>query len=128
MFPLSLQVKIFFYNLAFQKRLIIPHLFSYFQCFLPIFPLPSHNIQIFIETDGAEPHSSVGSVADLRTGGRRFDTRLGQYSFRGLMTVIATGYIPLLLLYVILLCWKANSGLERILCKVLVKRTPGKHE
>ena len=33
----------------------------------------------------AEPHSSVGSVADLRTGGRWFDPRLGQYSFRGLM-------------------------------------------
>ena len=43
----------------------------------------------------AEPHSSVGSVADLRTGGRWFDPRLGQYSFRGLMIVIATGFIPL---------------------------------
>ena len=38
----------------------------------------------------AEPHSSVGSVADLRKGGRWFDPRLGQYSFRGLMVVIAT--------------------------------------
>ena len=28
----------------------------------------------------AEPHSSVGSVADLRTGGRWFDSRFGQYS------------------------------------------------
>ena len=28
----------------------------------------------------AEPHTSVGSVADLRTGGRCFDPRLGQYS------------------------------------------------
>ena len=43
----------------------------------------------------ADPHSSVDSVADLRTGGRRFDPRLGQYSFRGLMIVIATGFIPL---------------------------------
>ena len=42
----------------------------------------------------AEPHSSVGSVANLRTGGRWFDPRLGQYSFRGLMIVIATGFIP----------------------------------
>ena len=42
----------------------------------------------------AESHSSVGSVADLRTGGRWFDP-LGQYSFRGLMIVIATGFIPL---------------------------------
>ena len=31
------------------------------------------------------PISSVGSIADLRTGGCWFDPRLGQYSFRGLM-------------------------------------------
>ena len=43
----------------------------------------------------AEPHSPVGSVADLRTGGRWFDDRLGQYSFRRLMIVIAKGFIPL---------------------------------
>ena len=43
----------------------------------------------------AEPHSSVGRVADLTTGGRWFDPRLGQYSFQGLMIVIATGFIPL---------------------------------
>ena len=43
----------------------------------------------------AEPHSSVGSVADLRTGGCWFDPRTGQYPFRGLMIVIATGFIPL---------------------------------
>ena len=29
----------------------------------------------------AEPHSSVDSVQDLRTGGRWFDPWLGQYSF-----------------------------------------------
>ena len=44
----------------------------------------------------AEPHSSVGSVADLRTGDRWFDPRHGQYSFRELMIVIVTGFIPLL--------------------------------
>ena len=43
----------------------------------------------------AEPHSSAGSVADLRKAGGWFDHRLGQYSFRGLMIVIATGFIPL---------------------------------
>ena len=43
----------------------------------------------------AEPHSSFSSVTDLRTGGRWFDPWLGQYSFRGLMIVIATGFIPL---------------------------------
>ena len=43
----------------------------------------------------AEPHGSVGSVVDLRTGGRWPDSQLGQYSFQGLMIVIATGFIPL---------------------------------
>ena len=45
------------------------------------------------------------------------------------MIVIATGFIPLSPLSVVLtmLCGKAVSGLERILCGVLVKRTPGKH-
>ena len=43
----------------------------------------------------AQPHSSVGSVQDLRTQGRWFDPRLSQYSFRELMTVLATGVIPL---------------------------------
>ena len=34
----------------------------------------------------AGPHSSVGTVKDLRIGGRWFDPWLGQYSFRGLMS------------------------------------------
>ena len=38
----------------------------------------------------AEPYSRVDSVQDLRRGGRWFDPPLGQYSFRGLMVVIAT--------------------------------------
>ena len=33
-----------------------------------------------------ESHSSVGSVADLRTGGRWFDPRPDQYSLRGLVS------------------------------------------
>ena len=37
------------------------------------------------------PNSSR-SVA-LQTGGRCFDPQLGQYSFRGLMKIIATGLI-----------------------------------
>ena len=41
----------------------------------------------------AEPLSSVGRVADLRTGGGWSDPRFGQYFFRGLMIVIATGFI-----------------------------------
>ena len=43
----------------------------------------------------AEPRSSVGNVADLRAGGRCFGSRLGQYPFRGLMIVTATGFITL---------------------------------
>ena len=71
----------------------------------------------------AEPHSRRD--ADLRTGGHWFDPRLGQYSLRGLMIVIATGFIPLSPLSLVSkwLCGKAASGLERILCRVEVKRT-----
>ena len=67
----------------------------------------------------AEPHSSVGIVADLRKEGRCFDHRLGQYSFRGLVIVIVTGFIPLSRccpLFQQWLCGKAASALERILC------------
>ena len=65
-----------------------------------------------------ELHCSVESVANLRTEDRWFDPRLGQYSFLGLMMVIATGFIPLSPLSV---------GLERKLCGVPFKRTQGKH-
>ena len=41
------------------------------------------------------PHSSVSSIANLRTGGHWFDPQLCLYSFRGLMIDIATGFIPL---------------------------------
>ena len=77
----------------------------------------------------AEPHSSVGSVADLRTGGRWFDPRLGQYSLRRLMIVIVTGFIFLSPLSVVsaMVCGKTASGLEGKFCAVLAKRTPGKH-
>ena len=73
----------------------------------------------------AEPYSSVGSVADLRRGGRWFDPRPGHYSFREFMIVIAAGFLshrcPLFRQW---LSEKATSSLERILCGVLVKRTP----
>ena len=81
-----------------------------------------------LNKESAETHSSVGSVANLRTGGRRFDPRLGQYSFRRLVIVFATGFIPLSPLSIVSwLCGKAVSGFERILCVVLVTRTPEKH-
>ena len=75
---------------------------------LRLAPLPIHKVII---------------NADLRTGGRWFDPRLGQYSFRGLIIVIATGFIPLSPLSVVstmVMCGKAASGLERISLGVLV--------
>ena len=59
-----------------------------------------------------EPHGSVG---DLRTGGCWFNFRLGQYSFRGLMIVIATGFIPLLPLSVVstMVMWEFNHWLGK---------------
>ena len=62
-----------------------------------------------------EPHSSIGSVADLRTGGRWFDPRFGKYSFRGLITVIATGFIPLSPLSVTstMVMWESSQWLGK---------------
>ena len=57
------------------------------------------------------PHSSVGSVQDLRTGGRLSDPWLGQYSFREIMIVIAAGFIPLSLLSIIstMVMWESSQ-------------------
>ena len=52
------------------------------------------------------------SIAVLRTGGRWFDPQLYQYSFRGLMIVIATGFCRRCLLFPQWLCGKAASGLD----------------
>ena len=40
-----------------------------------------------LKTFTAKPHNWVGSIQDLRTGGRWFDSRHCQYSFRGLIEV-----------------------------------------
>ena len=66
-------------------------------CFCPLAHKFNHLEPQFVTSTyfKAEPHSSVGSVADLRTGGRWFDPWLSQYSVRGLMIVISTGFIPL---------------------------------
>ena len=63
--------------------------------------------------NSAELHSSVGSVADLRTGSGWFYPRHGQYSFRGGMIVIATGFIPLSPLSVVptIVMWESSQGL-----------------
>ena len=63
----------------------------------------------------AEPHSLVGSIQDLRRGGRMFDLRLGQYHFRGFMIVIATGFIPLSPLSVVstMVMWEDSQWLGK---------------
>ena len=60
-------------------------------------------------------HSSVGSILDLRTGGRWFDPRLGQYSFEGLMIVIVTGFDLFLLLSIVLtmVVWESSQWLGK---------------
>ena len=74
----------------------------------------------------AEPHSSVDSVADLRAGGHWFDLQLGQHSFRGLMIVIATGFIPLSPLSVVstMVIWESSQWLGKKFVKVLVDPFP----
>ena len=66
---------------------------------------------IYVQSDLAEQHRSVGGMRDLRTGVSWFDPRLGQYSLRGLMIVIAPGYIPLSLLYVAstMVIWESSK-------------------
>ena len=63
----------------------------------------------------AQPHSSVGRVADLRTGGRWFDPRLGRYSSRRLMIVIVTEFIPLSPLSVVstMVTWESSQWLGK---------------
>ena len=70
----------------------------------------------------AEPHSSVGSVADSKTGGRWFDSRLGQYSFRGFIPLSPPSVVSTTVR------WESSQWLGKKLCGVLVKRPPGKHE
>ena len=78
-------------------------------------PLYKQRFLFLISTENAESHSSVGSDANLRTGGRWFDPRLGQYSFRELMIVIATGFIPLSPLSVVstMILFESSQGLRK---------------
>ena len=63
----------------------------------------------------AKSHSSVGSVADLKTGDRWFNPRLGQYSFPGLMIVIATGFFSPSPLYIVptMVKWESSQWLGK---------------
>ena len=76
----------------------------------------------------AKPYSSVGSVKDLRTAGRWFDLRLGQSSFRGLVIVIATQFIPLSPLSVVstMVMWESNHWLGKNIVRSTGKKNSGK--
>ena len=58
---------------------------------------------------------SVGSLQDLRTENRWFDPRNSQCSFRGLMIVIAAGFIPLSPLFIVstMVMWESRRRLGR---------------
>ena len=75
----------------------------------------AHNIMMIFLFDMAELHSSVRSIVYLRTRGRLFNPQLSQYSFQGLMIVIATGFIPLspLSIVLILIMWKSSQWLGK---------------
>ena len=75
--------------------------------------------------NNAEPHSSFGSLQDLKTGGRRFDPR-GRliYFGRGLVIVIAIGFIPLSSLSIVWTLVESSQWLGGILLGALIKRTP----
>ena len=81
-----------------------------------------------LNLDNVEPHSSVGSIVDLRTGGRWFDPWLGQYSFQGLMMVIATGFIPLSLLSVVstMVLWESSQWLGKNIVRSTGKKNSRK--
>ena len=66
---------------------------------------------IFRYIAAAWTQNSVGSVQYLRTGDRWFDPRLGQYSFRRLVIVIATGFILFSPLSIVLTMVMGESSL-----------------
>ena len=87
------------------RRVAVP-----FEGFIGVGQRARQNVPAQPSSFSAKPHSSVSSIADLKTGGCWFDPRLGQYSMQGFMIVIATGFIPLSLLSVVLgkqsVAWK----------------------
>ena len=72
----------------------------------------------FVVQLSAKLHSSVDSAKYLRTD-HWFEPRLGQYSFRELMTVFATGFIPLSPLPVVSVVVMWESIRRRILERIL---------
>ena len=79
---------------------------------------------------GVESHSSVGSVADLRTEGRWFDPRLGQYSFRGTMIISCDrihSYLTAVRYFDDHYVGKQPVAWKESCAEYWLKRTPGKH-
>ena len=68
--------------------------------------------------------NSVNSVQNLNTEGRWFDPRLGQYSFRGLAIVIATGLFFLSPLSIVskMVMWESSQLLENNIVLKKIKR------
>ena len=66
---------------------------------------------------------TVSSLQALKTGGCWFDPRLGKYSYGGVISVVATGFIPLSLLFRVLtmVVWESSH-----LCRELVKKNSRK--
>ena len=60
------------------------------------------------------------NAEDLRTGSRWFDPRLSKYSLPGLMIVIATGFIPLSPLSVVLTTvkWESSKSLGKNIVQI----------
>ena len=88
--------------------------------------VPVQQFFFLFYTSTVKPLKLVGSAQDFRTGGRWFDPRLGQYSFRGLMKVTATGFI---LLSPLSMAWKeycAEYWLKE--CQESMDRCSGRRE
>ena len=66
-------------------------------------------------------YSSVGSIQDLRTGGRWFDFWLDHYFVQGLKKVIATGFTLLSPLFIAstLAIWRKQPVLKKKNCAEL---------
>ena len=71
--------------------------------------------------------NSIGSIQDLRTGGRWFDTRFDQYLFRASIVVIATGIIPPPRISIVstIILWESSQWFGKNIVWSLVRRSPG---
>ena len=100
-------------TLQVRENLLVTSIFSFF---------PTMFFTFFNKTPSS--HSSACSMKDLSTGSRWFDPLFGQYSFPGLMTVIATGFIPLSLLFTAstMVMWESTQGLGKNIVQTTGKK------